>query len=66
MKLPTCIFKHHTIKSYWGLDIKLKEFLTTTLGRASVPFHSPESLISRKEALKITKEGVEIWCGGIS
>jgi hypothetical protein len=54
------------MESYWGVDIKFNGLLTLTLDRASVLFHSLVSLISRKKLTEITKEGAEIWYGGIS
>jgi len=47
------------------VDIKFVVLLTLTLDKASVLFHSLVCLLSRKEPSKITKEGVEIWYGGI-
>ena len=53
------------MEPHWGVDIKFNEFLTSTLDRASVLFLSPVSLLPRKVPSEITKEGVEIWYGGI-
>jgi hypothetical protein len=66
MKLPHCFFKHHSMESFCGVDITFSEFLTSTLDRASVLFHTPVSLLSRKEPSEITKQGVKIMYVGIS
>ena len=50
----------------WGVGIKFNGFLTLTPYKASVLFHSPVPLLSRKEASEIIKQGVEISYGGIS
>jgi len=50
MHISRCIFKHHTMESYWREDISFNEFLSLTLDRAGVVFHPPVSLFSRKES----------------
>jgi hypothetical protein len=35
--------KHHTMKTYWGVDIKLKAFLTSALG-GDGQLHAPAAL----------------------
>ena len=66
MHIQHWIFKHHTVDSNWGVDIKFNEFLTSTPDRVSVLFHSPVYLLSMKEPSEITKQGVEIWYDGKS
>jgi len=66
MKLPPGIFKHHNMEPNWGVGVKFNGFLTLTPYRASVPFHLPVPLLSRKEPSEIAKQGVEIWYVAIS
>ena len=49
------------MESCWGVGIKFNELLTSTPDKASVTFHSPFPLLSKKEPSEITKQGIEIF-----
>jgi len=54
LNLPLCIAKHHTMKSYRGMEVHFHAFLTSARNGDKYSFNTPGALHPRKEPTVFT------------